>query len=276
MIGSAFRMVATVDDFCDPWSSADAVVLQHGFCRTGRLWRGWIPYLARRHRVVRPDLVGCGRADKPPEGYEYSQELIVEQVLQLIDELGIERFHWVGEGAGAVVGAMVAIERPEALLSFTGLSVPGTLAPEIQANHRAGHDSMDSAVAELGIRGWWLAARSSGGDLTGDPSVDGYIADEVALTPPHLALALSRWTLTWSFEALLPQLDVPVFLAWAEQGLFVDADERDRLTGLARDGRQHVVAGVANQLFPYTHVDEIAPVVARFVDDVETKGSSRP
>ena len=47
-----------VDDFTDPWHEADAVLLIHGNNESGLAWYGWVPHLARRYKVVRPDMRG--------------------------------------------------------------------------------------------------------------------------------------------------------------------------------------------------------------------------
>ena len=51
-----------VDDFTDPWSKPSTVLMLHGNAESGAVWYGWVPELARRHRVVRPDMRGFGHA----------------------------------------------------------------------------------------------------------------------------------------------------------------------------------------------------------------------
>ena len=51
-----------IDDFTDEWRNAPYLVLQHGYGRSGRFWRSWVPYLSRYYRVVRPDLRGLGQS----------------------------------------------------------------------------------------------------------------------------------------------------------------------------------------------------------------------
>ena len=53
-----------IDDYTDPWRQTETIVLAHGFCESGEAWRPWVPQLARRYRVVRPDQRGFGRAPR--------------------------------------------------------------------------------------------------------------------------------------------------------------------------------------------------------------------
>jgi pimeloyl-ACP methyl ester carboxylesterase len=57
-----------VDDFLWPWDRSAPVLMMHGFARNATFWNRWVPAAAESHRVYRPDLLGCGRADQPPKG----------------------------------------------------------------------------------------------------------------------------------------------------------------------------------------------------------------
>lgn len=50
-----------LDDFTDPWKNAPYLILQHGYGRSGMFWYGWVPYLSRHFKIVRPDLRGLGQ-----------------------------------------------------------------------------------------------------------------------------------------------------------------------------------------------------------------------
>ena len=48
----------------------EPLVLLHGFPETSHAWRKVMPALARRFRVIAPDLRGFGQSDRPPAGYD--------------------------------------------------------------------------------------------------------------------------------------------------------------------------------------------------------------
>lgn len=253
------------DDFTDGWTQSDAVVVLHGFGRSGELFRGWVPHLGRQHRVLRPDLPGCGRSAIPPPDHEFSTDGLLTQVMSVIDERGLDRVHLVGEGIGGVLSTILAGRHPDRVVSLTAMTMPFYVDDAIQRSHAVGHESWQSAIETLGTRAWWLEARGAAGDLTGDAAIDGYIADEVGRTPPHVAVALSRWAVGWNFRDLLPLVQAPTLLVWAENAGFVSQTARDDMAALAPNASQWLVPGVTSQMFPFIHPDLAAPRVAAFI-----------
>lgn len=72
----------------------------------------WAPVrevLDRERRVYAVDLRGHGRSDRPGE---YSLELMRDDVLGLLDALGLDRVDLVGHSMGGVVAHLVAQARP--------------------------------------------------------------------------------------------------------------------------------------------------------------------
>jgi haloacetate dehalogenase len=77
------------------------VVLLHGFPETSFAWRFQIPALAEKFRVIAPDLRGYGETDKPASGYD--KRNMAQDLIALLDELGIEKIALVGHDRGARV-----------------------------------------------------------------------------------------------------------------------------------------------------------------------------
>src|SRR5512133_3964371 len=99
-----YQMHDTVDDFADRWTSADTILLQHGYCRSGRFWYPWVPALARQFKALRPDIRGCGESPSPGEDYQPSLDGFIADLVAFLDTLGLERVHYVGESFGGIIG----------------------------------------------------------------------------------------------------------------------------------------------------------------------------
>lgn len=93
------------------------VVLVHGLGSSIRDWEYQIPALAGRYRVVALDVRGHGRSDKPRE--RYSIATFSEDLVALIDHLGLVDVHLVGISMGGMIGFQLAVDHPELLRSLT-------------------------------------------------------------------------------------------------------------------------------------------------------------
>ena len=75
-------------DFTDPWRPAPTIVLVHGLAESGIAWYGWVPHLARRFRVVRPDLRGFGRSTPMAREFPWSLDGLAADIAALTAKLG--------------------------------------------------------------------------------------------------------------------------------------------------------------------------------------------
>jgi len=116
-------------------NTGPGLILLHGFPETSAMWTPLIPVaVAAGYRVVAFDQRGYSPGARP-EGIEpYRVPELIGDVLGVADALGFERFHLVGHDWGCVVGWGVAIQSPERLRSWTGLSIPhpGTLLADLR------------------------------------------------------------------------------------------------------------------------------------------------
>ncbi|MBB6627405.1 alpha/beta fold hydrolase [Nocardioides sp. KIGAM211] len=104
--------------------SGPTVVLLHAGVADLRMWDTQVAELVPGHAVLRLDLRGYGSTPLEP-GTSYSD---AEDVLALLDELGIDRFALVGASYGGYVAQQVASAVPERLDALVLLDAPADLA----------------------------------------------------------------------------------------------------------------------------------------------------
>src|SRR6201994_4451011 len=92
-----------VDDFTDPWTRPQTILMLHGNAESGLAWYAWVPKLARQFRVVRPDMRGFGQSSAMPRDYKWSMDGLAEDFCGLMDQLGVERFHLVAAKIGGTI-----------------------------------------------------------------------------------------------------------------------------------------------------------------------------
>src|SRR5882757_3159018 len=72
--------------------TAPAILLLHGFPTSSLMFRELIPRLARRYRVIAPDLPGFGFTQVTAErGYVYSFDSLGKTIEAFIDAIGLKR-----------------------------------------------------------------------------------------------------------------------------------------------------------------------------------------
>jgi len=155
-----------VDDFAEPWSEHETILLLHGNAESGEVWYGWVPQLAARMRVVRPDMRGFGRSSPMPRDYAWSADRVVDDFVALMDQLGLDRFHLVGAKVGGTMALHFAARHPGRVSTLT------VLGPPTRGASSAGrYRSWVEVIDRDGVEAW--ARATMGGRLGPDFPPDG-------------------------------------------------------------------------------------------------------
>ena len=123
-IDGDLRMHYRVDDYTDPWTEPETVLMLHGNAESGAVWYGWVPHLARRYRVVRPDMRGFGDSTPMPRDYPWSLDRIVDDYVALMQGLGIARVHLVAAKLGGTAARRFAARHPDLVDTLTVAGTP--------------------------------------------------------------------------------------------------------------------------------------------------------
>jgi pimeloyl-ACP methyl ester carboxylesterase len=99
----------------------DVVLCLHGWPQHWYEWRHLMPALADRHRVLALDLRGFGWSDAPRGGYE--KEALADDVLAVLDELGVGRVHLVGHDWGGWIGFLLCLREPDRFQHYLALNI---------------------------------------------------------------------------------------------------------------------------------------------------------
>ena len=67
------------------------VVFLHGYSSTHERWSYQVPALSQEYRFVIYDARGHGQSESPPSADQYSADIVVEDLFQLLGVLGIEK-----------------------------------------------------------------------------------------------------------------------------------------------------------------------------------------
>jgi pimeloyl-ACP methyl ester carboxylesterase len=108
--------------------SGPVVVLLHGHPQTSASWRGVVPALARKHRVIVVDQRGQGSSPAPDDGYDVRTR--ARDVVALLRRLDVRRAAVVGTDLGGHTAYALARDEPDLVRRLVVLEavIPGTRA----------------------------------------------------------------------------------------------------------------------------------------------------
>lgn len=98
---------------CVTQGEGDLVVMLHGFPENWYSWRHQIPSLARRFKVVAPDMRGYNLSEKPEGVRAYDISKLTADVKGLIEAYGADRAHVIAHDWGGAVAWTFAMSYPE-------------------------------------------------------------------------------------------------------------------------------------------------------------------
>ena len=93
---------------------ARPTVLLHGLPTWGYVFRNVIPWLVQAgHRVLVPDLLGCGRSDKPGDPAAQGLGAQLNGLSQWAQALGLHNTTLYGQGLGGLLAFRLALLQPD-------------------------------------------------------------------------------------------------------------------------------------------------------------------
>ncbi len=103
----------------------DALVLIHGLGGDSMQWTSLAEYMSG-YRIIIPDLVGFGQSEKPTDANaSYQLQTQAERVLELLDEIGVDEYHVVGNSMGGAIAAVMAVLAPEKVKTLSLFNAAG-------------------------------------------------------------------------------------------------------------------------------------------------------
>lgn len=105
----------------------EPLLLLHGTPKTNCYWHRLIPLLTDKFKIIAPDLRGFGYSDKPGAEQGYDSLTMVQDLNELMEYLGINKFCIHGEDRGAEYGFVYAAKYPEKIkwMSYGEMAISG-------------------------------------------------------------------------------------------------------------------------------------------------------
>lgn len=199
------------DDFTDPWTQPETVILHHGNAKSSRLWYAWVPLLSADYRVIRLDARGFGRSSVPEPGYAWSLEGFATDLANLMDHLEIDKAHVVGETIGGTIALQFAHQFAQRVHSITACTSPYKFAG---VQHYLDYHKL---VSEQGVEAWvrQTADRRIEPGQSNAQHSDWYV-QQMSQTTQHVVMETLAYLSTVDLTPMLPQITTPALVRVGE------------------------------------------------------------
>ncbi|KAK5054411.1 hypothetical protein LTR84_001301 [Exophiala bonariae] len=240
------------DDFHDPWIPTETILIQHGFARHSAFWYHWIPVLARTYRVIRRDARGHGLSSVPSEdsAYKYNIDTICEEIIDTLDQLGIEKVHFFGESTSGMVGEILAAKYPHRLHSLIVCSSPTNLPPMALQLFAFGHESWPKACRALGSRGWAEALSKVPGTVSvPDPEYIRWWIDQVAISSGEGLARYAQFLSQLDSRPYLNHITVPMLILAPANSVATKLEEQRFIQAQVKGAKMVVINSKGHEIY---------------------------
>jgi pimeloyl-ACP methyl ester carboxylesterase len=251
----------------------EALLLIHGMAGSSLTWRAIQPELAKKYRVIAPDLLGHGQSAKPRT--DYSLGAFAVGLRDLLDELGVDSVTVVGHSLGGGIAMQFLYQHPDYCRRLILIS-SGGLGPDVGWILRLlaapGAELIMPAIAPSpvlragnSVRGWLsgLGLRSPrGAEIWNAYSSFGDRQSRDAFLRTLRSVVDYRGQAVSALNRLQLRAEMPTLAIWGEQDTIIPVDHAYSVREARPDCRVEIMPGVGH----FAHVEAPTEVV-NLIDD---------
>ncbi|WP_265587246.1 alpha/beta fold hydrolase [Sphingomicrobium arenosum] len=198
---------------------APPVILLHGFPESHRTWRGIVPLLEGKFRLIMPDQRGFGGSDKPERIEDYRTDKVIADLLALAEALGHDSFDLVGHDWGGAVAWAAALRGGPHISKLAIINSPHPLIFQRTLIDDPAQRAASQYMRAFRATGMEEQIRAMGWDTFFEKSFTPHV-DLSIISDEERAAYIDQWSAEGALEAML---------AWYRAGPIIvpDMDEED-------------------------------------------------
>jgi len=112
------------------FSNRPTILMLHGYSADKDVWPRFAKYFLDDFNVLIPDMAGHGDTGYKPD-WDYSGPAQAKRLVQLLDELELEKVHVIGNSMGGFIAAHFARSFPDRTLTATFIDPVGVKSPKL-------------------------------------------------------------------------------------------------------------------------------------------------
>lgn len=117
--GLRYHYVDESPDDESPGKESPVLLMVHGNPTWSYYWRNLIKKFRNQYRCIAVDHIGCGLSDMPDEStYPFTLERRIDDLVQLIEHLNLERITLIAHDWGGAIGMGTAVRIPDRFKQF--------------------------------------------------------------------------------------------------------------------------------------------------------------
>ncbi|MEJ7935272.1 alpha/beta hydrolase [Sphingobium sp. AN558] len=254
------------DNFTDPWRDPEVVFIQHGWGKSSNFFYHFVPPLVGKYRVLRRDMRGHGLSDDPLPGFEWSVDRLVEDMAEFLDELGVDRVHYIGESAGGVLGVAFAARYPDRVGSLTLISAP--LSDPTRNSERYGYSDLAGMIATTPMNEFLDMNIKGRGVVPTGPAHEKWLRGEWGKNRAESLAAFARLFPSIDLTPMVSTLKMPTLILAPANSNTAPLGDQQKMNDLIPDSRIKVIEGTGHEIY-YEKFDECIAAVTSFLGSVE-------
>jgi pimeloyl-ACP methyl ester carboxylesterase len=222
-------------------SSAEPIILLHGYSDSWFSFSRVIPLLARDARVYALDLRGHGKSEQPATGYRMRD--LAADVVAFMDAKQIVRATVIGHSMGGFVAQQVALAAPRRVsrLVLVGTATTVRNMPGVDELAQAVNGLTDP-VPEAFVREFQLSTVHA---PVGDEFMNRVVSESLRL-PTRVWRALLAGMLDADRAVAIGRSGIPALVLRGEKDAYITPAETDSLSAMVRASRRRTYADVGH------------------------------
>lgn len=221
----------------------EPLLLLHGYPETSAAWSKVAPDFAKKFKCIIPDLRGYGQSSVPETDADhlaFSKREMAQDMIDLMQSLGFERFNVLGHDRGARVSYRMALDHPEhierigiiEIVPTADMWAGFTAEMAMKAYHwtflAQKHPMPENMIAAdpIAYLEWTLKSWSKDGTLDNFDAIALESYRKQFLDPQHIHAMCEDYRAGVFVDRKLDELSrsqgqkiqAPLFFAWAEKG----------------------------------------------------------